>query len=387
MSQVAIVGVGHTQYSDPKEIKEPYWDLDFKAASAALEDAGMTKGDIDAVVTASYDLYDGMVISAQFSAGAACSWWKDGTNLAEDGAFAIPSAYMKIKSGMYDTVMVVSHGTIHTHDVIMKSSNISFDPFFFRPIGSNYLVMNALQASRYKELYDIPDEYAARIAVVERQNGVRNPYAHIRSEVTLEEVLNSSFLCWPIRELEYCPTSAGASALILTTGELASWRATAKKIAYIRGIGWASETYQVGNEGAIDKINSTVKAAKMAYEMAGIKDPLEEIDVAEVAGITPYQELMVLEALGFCPFGRAVSLIEKGVTARDGKLPVNPSGGLICTNPVGGSGLFSVVEAAMQVMGKAGDRQIPGARIALAHGLSNVCGPAGRGSCVVILES
>nr|HID59741.1 thiolase family protein [Desulfobacterales bacterium] len=387
MSRVAIVGVGHTVYSDPGSLKEPYWKLDFEAASAALDDAGMTKGDIDAVITASYDLYDGIVISAQFSAGAACSWWKDGTNLAEDGAFAIPSAYMKIRSGMYDTVMVVSHGTIHSHDVIMKSSNIACDPFFFRPIASNNLVLNALQASRYKDIYGISEEYAARISVMEHGNAMKNPHAHIKTEVSIAEVLNSPVLCWPIRALEYCPASSGASAIILATEELASWRATSKKIAYVKGIGWASETYQIGNNGSLDKIASTVKAANMAYEMAGIKNPTEEIDVAEIAGVTPYQELMLLEALGFCDFGKAISLVEEGVTAIDGKLPVNPSGGLICTNPVGGAGLFSVAEAAMQVMGMAEGHQIEAANVALAHGMSNVCGPAARASCVVIMES
>jgi acetyl-CoA C-acetyltransferase len=376
--------VGQTSYGDPLENKEPYWSLDFEAASLALEDAGLNKGDIDAVVTAGYDLYDGMVITAQFSHGAACSWWKDGCNVAEDGMFAVASAFMKIKSGLYDTVMVVSHGAVHAPEIAMKASSIAFDPFFFRPVGSISNVLDALQSSRYLHLYGVKEEQAAWVAVRAHENGLKNKKAHIKKKVELEEVMSSPFLCWPVKQLEYCQGSCGASALVLTTGELASWRARSKPVAWINGVGWASETYQVGGT-ELGRIGSTARAAREAYKMAGIRDPRKEVDVAEVGGITPYHEMMIMEGLGFCDFGKGSDFLKEGLTALGGKIHIDPSGGLICTNPLGGAGMFSMAEAALQIMGRAGDHQVPEAKIALAHGMSNLCGPAGRGSCVAVL--
>ncbi len=385
MREVGIIGVCHIPYRDPNELKEPYWELDYKAASLALEDAGLTKGDIDAVVTASYDLYDGMVISAQFSAPAACSFWKDGTNLEEDGIFAFVSAYMKVKSGIYDTVMVVSHGSMHPFEIISKSSNLAFDPFLLRPIENTYLTTSAIEAFSYMNRFGVSEEDAAIYSSLMSRLGKNNPYAHRKEEFSKEDVLSSKPVCWPIRELSFLPVSHGASALILSTEEIARWRGIGKKVCFVKGIGWASRTYQIGATD-LSLMESVRLASQRAYKMADIYDPKEEIDIFEIADFTSYHGLMEIEALGLCEPGDAPSFI-RNEKYKEYKIHINPSGGLICTNPIGGSGLFSVAEACMQLMGKAEGHQVNDPKVALSLGISNLLGPVSRGSCAVILAT
>jgi acetyl-CoA C-acetyltransferase len=131
------------------------------------------------------------------------------------------------------------------------------------------------------------------------------------------------------------------------------------------------------------RLSSLSQAAKKAYAMAGIRDPLKEIDVAEIYDVTSYHELMEYEALGFCEEGDGGKLIDSGSTSMGGELPVNPSGGMLSSNPYIAVGLFRVAEAALQVTNQAGSRQVVGAKTALAHGMSGICG---QSNTVIILS-
>jgi acetyl-CoA C-acetyltransferase len=172
-------------------------------------------------------------------------------------------------------------------------------------------------------------------------------------------------------------------ALVLTTEERVR-RIRPEGVAWVRGIGWAVGSYELG---AVDlsRLSSLAVAAEKACGMAGVKKPVEELDVAEVHDITSYHELMAYEALGWAQPGGGARLLEEGLTSRSGKLPVNPSGGVLSTNLHAGSGLLRVAEAALQVTGRAGEHQVEGARTALAHGTSACAGPAAAANCVVIL--
>ena len=136
----------------------------------------------------------------------------------------------------------------------------------------------------------------------------------------------------------------------------------------------------------ISRLGAMATAAGKAYRMAGISDPVKDLDLAEVHDITAFHELMACEALGMAPEGGAARLVEDGVTALGGALPVNPSGGVLCANPYGAAGLIRAAEAARQLRGDAGQRQVPGARRALAHGMSAPSGAAARTDCVLVLE-
>ncbi|UCG84080.1 MAG: thiolase family protein, partial [Dehalococcoidia bacterium] len=133
------------------------------------------------------------------------------------------------------------------------------------------------------------------------------------------------------------------------------------------------ETHYLGDRD-LAECDALTKAAKKAYSMAGIKNPLREIDVAEISEEYTYQELMWMEGLGFCGRGEGGRLIDRGTTRMNGRLPVNPSGGVLSGNPVGVSGITRVAEAVLQLRGKAGQRQVQGAQVALAHGVTGICG-------------
>jgi acetyl-CoA C-acetyltransferase len=144
-----------------------------------------------------------------------------------------------------------------------------------------------------------------------------------------------------------------------------------KKVAWVRGIGYSGEEYFFGDS---DKAiwQSAVNAAREAYDQAGIKDPRKELDVAEVYNPFTFQEMMFYESFGFCGPGEAPDLVLRGVFGRDGELPCDPSGGTLCSNPIGATGLIRVAEAALQVMGRAGDHQITGAKLALSHAMGGI---------------
>jgi acetyl-CoA C-acetyltransferase len=163
--------------------------------------------------------------------------------------------------------------------------------------------------------------------------------------------------------------------------------AKAKKLTktpvWILGASNCYEAHYLGDRDLADS-DALVKAAKKAYSMAGIKNPLKQIDVAEISEEYTYQELLWLEELGFCGRGEGGKLIDRGVTKMGGKLPVNPSGGVLSGNPVGVAGMIRVAEAFLQLRGEAGDRQIDGAQIVLAHGVTGICG---QHQAVMILGS
>ncbi|MGQ9573163.1 MAG: thiolase family protein [Dehalococcoidia bacterium] len=378
--RVAIVGIGQTKHEDSKG-HYVYYESAFEAAKHALEDAALDRGDLDTVIASGWDAIDGRTISDMHTCMAIGGYLKDSSHAAEDGIMALVYGYLRIASGLFDIAMVAGHG--HREANIDAVTRAVFDPLFTRPVERNYLVTMAMQANAYMHKYGLSEEQAAKVVVKNRANGVRNPYAHRRSPVTLEEVLSSGMIAYPLKALDCPPESVGAVALVLA-GEETVRRITDKPV-WISGIGWAIESYEMGAKD-LAEIPSLAAAAQRAYQMAGIGNPIQELDVAEVHEATSFHELMAYEALGFAKAGQGAKLIEEGTTDMGAELPVNPSGGALCANPFGASGLVRAAEAALQLRGEAHGRQVPAATLALAHGLSAPAGAAAPTNCVVILE-
>jgi acetyl-CoA C-acetyltransferase len=379
VGRVAVVGVGQTYHEEAKSTQS-YYDVAFEAATKALEDAALDKGEIDTVIASGWDVTDGRTISDMYLVPAASGYLKDSAKAAEDGVLAFAYAWMRLAAGAFDTALVIAHGqSEHPPELI---SNIVFDPFFFRPIAACGVTTLALQACAYASKYGVTPEQAAGVAVKNRRNAVDNPYAHLRSPVSVEDVVRSPPVASPLRTLDCPPRSVGAVALVLAAGE--RMRRIRPDAAWVHGIGWAVDGYDLGATD-LSRLPSLAAATARAYATAGVKDPLEELDVAEVHDVTSYHELMAYEALGWAQPGGGARLLEQGITGRGGKLPVNPSGGVLSTNLHAGSGLLRVAEAALQVTGRAGAHQVEGARRALAHGMSAAAGVAAAGNCVVVL--
>ncbi|MEZ5134316.1 MAG: hypothetical protein R2699_04480 [Acidimicrobiales bacterium] len=213
-----------------------------------------------------------------------------------------------------------------------------------------------------------PDHVGILVAVKDRLNACKNPYAHLHEhDITFDSVKDSMMLWDPIRFSETCPSSDGACAMVLTDeagGDAAA--ADGRPPAWVHGTAFRSEPTMFAGRDQVNPQGGQDCAADV-YRQAGISDPRREIDVVEMYVPFSWFEPMWLENLGFCAEGEGWQLVEAGVTQMDGDLPVNCSGGVLSSNPIGASGMLRFAEAAMQVRGQAGEHQIDGARTALGH--------------------
>ena len=322
-------------------------DLIFEVGRAALADATLELDSIDSVIIACSDQLDGRAISSMVTAGAAGSHFKDEVNTASASDHAALLAYLRVRSGLDRASLVVSWSKCSEAPVV-QVENLTTDPFFDRDIGLSQVSAAALQAARYRQIHRVPDEILAEIVVADRRNGMRNPYAHLKSAPSPEELRSSPTVSWPVKELELPPFSDGACALVLVSPEAAA--ELGRKAAWITGVGWASETYRLGDRD-LATLTSSRLAARQAYEMAGIRSPTEEVDILELHDLSPYHWLMAYEALGFAEPGQAQALVRGGV--ENLSVAVNPSGGLLSANPGFASGLVRLAEACQQVRGEA----------------------------------
>ncbi len=373
---VAIVGAGQTSYGVHNE--RSIDELVFDAVSTALDDAGLEREDIESVVTASSDGLDGRAISNMLTAGAAGAYMKDEVKVSDGGIYGLVMGYMRVASNRFRNSLIVSW-TKSSETSPAKVGNSSFEPFYSRDVGLNHITSLALDVSRYVKKANIGEEDAAAIVQKNRANGLRNPYAHVRENTATGDISSENYVSHPLRRIHLPPESDGACALVIASDNGAKSRDGS--YARIKGLGWATDEYDVCTRGALH-LNSLRISSERAYRAAGIKKPLDEIDVAEVSDVSAYHEIMIYEALGFCGEGEGKMILADGVTKAGGILPVNLSGGLLCSNPIFASSLVRVAEAYLQVTGKAGERQAGNVEHALAQGFTAM---STRGNCVVIL--
>ncbi|TFG28350.1 MAG: thiolase family protein [Promethearchaeota archaeon] len=376
MDKVAIVGVTQTKYETNK-IDQTYMELTFEVVKKLHNQLGITNDDVGSVITGSNDFTDGRTIANMAVQDGVGSVRKSESRVSGDGAFAYVYAAMRILSQEYDTVLVVSHSKCSEGDQCLINNSI-FDPFYQRHLGLDQISAAGLMANMYMSKYGITEEQAAKVVVKNRKNALNNPYAHIQKEISVDDVLKSPMLAYPLKELDLPTYSDGAVAMLLANEE------TAKRLTdtpvWLKGYANCTDAYYLGNRNMTDLIALEL-AAKEAYKMAGISDPIKDIDVAEVSENFSAHELMIYEALGFCGKGEGGKFIDSGETQMGGKIPVNPSGGVLSSNVAMANGLIRVAEVGEQLMGKAGKRQIPNAKTGLAYGMNGICS---QGNCVLI---
>ncbi len=368
MRRVAVVGTGQTRHTKARDdVSQP--ELVREAAAAALEDAGLEPRDLDAVVVSNMELFEGRALPELWAGEGAFATGKPCLKVATggtSGTSACIAGFHLAGSGLFDTVLVVGfekHSEGHTQTGMALT-----DPFWDRAVASGAVGNFALSISQLVAERGITERQAALVAVKARRNAARNPHAHLQlPDLTVEEVLESRMLAHPIRMLDMCPQSDGACAIVVASEERA--RRLCERPAWVRAAVTRHEQPYLGD---VDRRLLTMRtlrdASRIAYEQAGIREPLRELDVAEIYEPVTYAELAWYEALGLCGEGEAGRLIEDGMTGMDGELPVNPSGGVLSSNPVGASGVIRVAEAALQIHGRGGERQVEGASTALATG-------------------
>jgi len=370
MEKVGIVGVGQTKYERKKE--DTFAELVFEACTGALADAGVGIEDIDNVVTVSNDFWDGRTISSMAVMDAAGSWDKDISTVEGDGVFGAMYGMMRALSGSFDTTLVVAHvkGSEGNMNLI---TNAMFDPIYQRKLGIDATSSAALQARSYMEKTGATEEDFARVSVKNHENGLNNPFAQIQKKISVDDVMKSRKISEPLKLFDCSPITDGAAAIVISNEK--GMKRFKKDPVWILGAAHISDSYTLGYRD-LTSSPALEAAVKKAYGMAGITDPLKELDVVELADVYSYMELLWYEGLGLAPKGKGADLIRSGATAMDGDLPVNPSGGLLCAHPVLVAGLARIIEATLQIRGEAGDRQVKGANKALAHGINGPCGQA-----------
>ena len=258
--RVAIVGVGQTRHAEFRDDRV-YWENDYEAAKLALEVAALDKGQIDTVISSGWDAVDGRTISDMHTCMGIGGYLKDSAHVGEDGILALAYAYVRIASGQFDTAVVSGHG--HREASLEAMSRVVYDPLFTRPVGANYLASLAMQANAYAQRHGVGQESAAKVVVKNRANGVHNPYAHLKAPVTLEDVLGSGWVAYPLRTLDCPPESVGGVALVLAAEEHVK-RITDKPV-WVKGIGWAIEGYYLGSKDLSEMPSCGRRAARLRH--------------------------------------------------------------------------------------------------------------------------
>jgi acetyl-CoA C-acetyltransferase len=364
-NRVAVVGIGQTEHRATRG-DVSMAGLVREAAVRALDDAEMTWADIDAVVIGKApDFFEGVVMPELYLADALGAVGKPMLRVHTAGSVGGSTALVAaslVQAGVHERVLTVAFEKQSESEAMWALSlPIPFQPPLVAGAGGYF----APHIRSYMRRSGAPDHIGILVALKDRKNALKNPYAHLHEhEITFDSVKDSIMLWDPIRYSETCPSSDGACALVLT--DEAHGDRAAKPAAWVHGTAMRSEPTMFSGR---DQVNPQAgkDCAADVFRQAGITNPRAQIDVVEMYVPFSWYEPMWLENLGFAPEGEGWKMTEDGATEMTGDLPVNCSGGVLSSNPIGASGMLRFAEAAMQVRGQAGEHQIDGARVALGH--------------------
>ena len=386
MRDVAVIGVAETEFGE-------LWDRSFRelgieAGLKAIQDAQIASEDIDAIyignmsagkfidqehvsaLVADYaGLADRHLPTVRVEGGGAC------------GAIALMQARLAIASGMYDIVVVggaekmTDGGDVQAAEILASTADQEWETVF----GATFPGLYAMMARRHMHDFGTTREQLAAVAVKNHKNGSLNPEAQYRKEISLETVLNAPMVADPLGVFDCAPLSDGAAAVVLCAADRA--RKFTDTPVLLRGSGQASDFLAVHDRRDLTTMDATVVAGKRAFEQARLEP--KDIQVAEVHDNFTISEILAIEDLRFIEKGKGGPATVDGVTALNGKISVNTSGGLKARGqPVGATGVAQAVEIVQQLRGDAGKRQV----VAAQRGLTHTLGGTGATAVVHIFE-
>ncbi len=361
----AVIGIGQTRHAAKRDdVSIP--GLVREAAIRALDDAELRWKDIDAVVLGKApDMFEGVMMPELLLADALGAVGKPilrvHTAGSVGGSTAIVAAHL-VQAGVHERVLTVAFEKQSESDAMWAlSPKYPFQAPLMAGAGGFFAPL----VRAYIKRSNAPPDVGMMVAVKDRKNALRNPYAHLHmADISLDTVKASPMLWDPIRYLETCPSSDGACAMVLAGADAA--KRAPRRPAWVRGTAVRSEPTHFAGRNQVDPRGGRDCAADV-YRQAGITNPRAELDVAEIYVPFSWFEPMWLENLGFAADGEGWRMTLEGATAMDGDIPVNPSGGVLSSNPIGASGMLRFAEAALQVRGMAGEHQVDGAKLALGH--------------------
>lgn len=381
-NRAAVVGAGLIRFGERFELS--YEQMAAGAFAAALDgvDHGMEREAVDAIIVATQrgtlwgqeGIGGNTIPTALGLAGTACTRVE---NACPSGSDAFRIGAMAVASGVHEVVLVIGAEKMRdksTEEGLLSRAS-SGHPVYNR--GETAPVLFAPFATRHMHDFGTTREMLASVAVKNHHNGALDPYAHFQSEVTVEQVLDSPEVCSPLHLFDCCPQTDGAAAVILTTPERAA-EFTDRPVS-VAGFGLATDHPALHEKSTFTSLPATRLAAERAYAMAGVGPA--DIDVAEVHDCFTITEILDIEDLGFVEKGQGGVASIEGETALDGRIPVNPSGGLLAKgHPIGATGVAQITELWWQLREQAGPRQT-----AIRNGFALQHNVGGRGSGVSVV--
>ncbi len=376
MSQrVGIIGIGQSAFQARRN-DASYPDLVREAVTLAMNDAKLEFDGIDAVVySLSPDAMVGIGNAERLGIDAVGARNKRFLRINTGGATGLSSvaaAYYHIAAGACETVLTAGADKVGECGDSQSVLNKIWDPTYERQLPLGTISMLAMSAVRYMEKYGMTEEDMARVVVKNRWQASKNPNAHLRKETTLDEVANSRYICWPVKLFDCCPQSSGGGAMVLASERYIKERNL--DAVWITGVGHCSETYFLGDRMGRNQLADHAdayalgQAFKRSYKMAGITDPAKQVDVGEIYAPFSNTEFHSIEAAGLAPLGQSPAMMREGQFQLGSGIPINPSGGTLCTNAIAVTAMIRVAEIALQVWGRAGGHQVKGAKRGIASG-------------------
>lgn len=373
---VAIIGAGMIRFGKYPEASYP--DLAQPAVVDAVRSAGVEPGEIDATYCG--HSFGGMLTGQRILKGLGMSGEAivNVENACSSGAGAFHQARAAVASGAVETALVIGVDKLTQ----FAGGTLPLNVEDHEVAGGMVMpALYAMRAQRYLHDYGYGPDDLARVSVKARANGALNPFAQFRKAVTLEEVRASRQICEPLNLFQCCPSGDGAAAVVVTSLERAR-RIGATPVRVLASVLHSGRYMTGGRDFTLPEI--TVRSAKDAYEAAGIGP--EDLDFAEVHDAFTIAELLYYEALQLCERGEAPRLVADGVTALGGRIPVNPSGGLLAKgHPIGATGAGQLAEAYWQLTGRCGDRQVKDAKIGLTHVTGGGISGFDHGACAITI--
>ncbi|HII41197.1 MAG TPA: thiolase domain-containing protein [Thermoplasmata archaeon] len=362
MRKVGVIGAGMTLFR--RRLQDTPKELCYEATKMALDAAGITLADVNMVVSGSApDAFDGVHMKGEYYADGCGAYGRPYMRVytgGGTGVFSTIAGWWHIASGLADVAVVVNEEKMspcqpHAQSVFGHI----WDPILDRPLKPNLVWIFAMEMNRYMTVHHVKKEDIALVAVKNKRNAVGHPCAQLADpNITVEDVMNSEVMAWPVNRLDISPPSDGASAVVMASEDFIRRRKVQDK-AWVSGVGWCIDS-TMWTDRDLYFPEYVARAAKMAYKQAKIDSPRRQVDFAEPYDPFDYKELHHMEGLLLAKKGEAAKLTKEGVTQRDGDLPTCPSGGLLGVgNPIAATMGIKIGELFWQLTGQAGKRQIP----------------------------
>jgi len=383
VEKVCVIGAGSTKYG---KLADSISDITIQASVDAIDSAGIDPKEIKAGYisnvfgVADKQVHLGPVVMSNLGISERPSLSIE--SACGSGSVSFREAFANVAAGFYDVVLVTGVEKVTHTGTEWTTTYFSYcsDFFYEGQAGASFPGLFASMARAYLTEFKATEEDLAMVAVKNHENGFLNPKAHLRKKITVDDVMNSAVVASPLKLYDCCPFSDGASSVILCNEKFA--KEHTKDFIRVIGSGRGGSPAALQGREHLTTIPSTKIAAEAAYKMAGITP--KDIDFAEVHDCFTIAEIVDTEDLGFFEKGKGVEGVREGQTARNGSIPINPSGGLKSKgHPIGATGVGQIVEVFDQLTGKAGERTIKDAKI----GLTQNFGATGASCAVHIFQS